>query len=103
MLYASGEIARKLVGIIYFNPDTKKVKISHLSFFGGRVDEIVDRDEILTVSEANEDVRKRIWSLKFVPESGRGQLFMSTRHGRIFNQEMFYQIFDSNGYSDIID
>ena len=80
-LAAFGEYLRRIVGFLYFRPEDKKVRISHLSFWGRRIDLDVDLDNIVPFSENTQDPRKFGWKIEFYDKSR--SLLMFTRFGGV--------------------
>jgi len=87
-----GEVARRFVGFIYYCEETDEVKLSHLTFWGKRADKFLCRDDILSLSEVDEDPNKWLWRVHF-KDSGQKPLFMSTRKGGVVHQRYFRRIF----------
>jgi len=87
-----GEVARRIVGIVYYNKETDEVRISHVTFWGRRADKLFHREDILTLSEVNEDTNKFLWRVHF-QDSNQKPLFMSTRKGGVLHQVFFRRIF----------
>jgi len=87
-----GEVARRCVGIVYYCDKTDEVRISHVTFWGRRANMLFRREDILTLSEVDEDPAKFLWRVHF-QDSDQKPLFMSTRKGGVVHQEYFRKIF----------
>lgn len=91
MLGVMGEIFRKLIGIIYVDPATERVKISHLNFFGNRIDRIVKLQDIVAVSDTDEVSNDVLVKLKFY-EKTLSPLYLNIRHGKIIDETLFKHV-----------
>lgn len=92
MLYVMGEFFRRLVGIIYYNPSESSVKISHLSFWGNRKEVYVPLDDIVPLTDTDDnptDVYVKL--LRY--SKPKSKLYMSLRFGEIVDSEKFVEVF----------
>ena len=92
MLGIMGEYFRRLVGIVYFNPETGDMKIAHLNFWGNRVDRNCSYQDVIPLSDIGETssdlyVKLKFYDPKFSP------LYMSLRYGKIVDKKLFDSIF----------
>lgn len=92
VLLLSGERARRIIGGVYFNSKTEEVKISHLSFWGSRVDQVFHVQDIQLASETSQPVDSALWAVNFYDEAYR-QLLISTKYGTIYNAKYFNHVF----------
>ncbi|XP_063853665.1 transmembrane protein 186-like [Scylla paramamosain] len=80
MLGIMGEAFRRVIGILYLSDDEQLVKISHLSFFGRRIDVVLPIQDIVPLSDSGERVSDAFFvlSLRFggvVDASGFEKVF----------------------------
>jgi len=90
-LFAFGEIFRRTVGFIYLCPEKSEVIISHLSWFGKRVDFSVDISEICPPGQENEQMNDIYWKIKFYDTDEF--YLICTKYGGIQNKTDFKHIF----------
>jgi len=91
MLFLSGEVFRRTVGIIYICPEKKNVIISHLSWWGGRVDFSCEISEIIPPGQDRERMEDVYWKIRFYDSDE--YFFISTRFGGILRSSDFKEIF----------
>ena len=91
LLGVMGEYFRKLVGIVYVNPDTSQVKIAHLNFWGNRENIICSLDDIIPFSDLGDDVKDIYVRIRFYNKPF--SFNMSIRYGLIVNPELFKKVF----------
>lgn len=92
MLYVMGEIFRRIIGLIYYNPEADVVKISHLTFWGKRRDIIVPRNDIVPLADTSDrpsDIYIRL--LRY--SQPKFSLFLCVRFGGIVDFQKFCQVF----------
>lgn len=91
MLYIVANFFQRVVGLVALSRDQKLVRLSHLTFFGGRNDVIVPIDDIMPFTDSDE------WSgdvfVKVRRYSTSDTLYMTLLYGRIENAEAFRQVF----------
>ncbi|TRY73310.1 hypothetical protein TCAL_02241 [Tigriopus californicus] len=92
VLVLAGERARRIIGGAYFDPETNEVKISHLSFWGSRVDSVFRVQDIQLASDTSQPVDSTLWAVNFNDEAYR-QLLISTKYGTIYNARYFNHVF----------
>ncbi len=83
---------RRIVGALYYNPREDLVRISHISFWGYRTDEVWPLEAILPLSETSEHIGKIVWRIHSTDDSQR-KLFMCTRYGGVKDLPAFRRIF----------
>jgi len=91
MLAIIGEFFRKLIGILYVNPDTNEVKISHLNFWGNRKDVIRHMNEIIPPCEIGENISDTYVKLSYVDKS-LPTMYLSVKYGQILDKQMFTRL-----------
>jgi len=91
MVFLSGEIFRRIVGFIYLNEEKNGVIISHLSWWGYRIDVEVSLSDIVPLAEASESGQDSFFWLTFFSSKQRFLVF--TRFGGIQDQIDFEKIF----------
>ncbi len=91
MLGIMGEFFRKLVGIIYINPATEEVKISHLNFWGNRKDVIYSINDIIPPVDVGENTNDAYVKLTFADKS-IPTLYLSVKHGQVLDRPLFSRI-----------
>jgi len=91
MLFLSGEIFRRTVGMIYICPEKKNVIISHLSWWGGRVDFSCEISEIIPPGQEGERMDDVYWKIRFY--DSEEYFFISTRFGGILRSSDLKEIF----------
>lgn len=75
-LYVISGFTQNIVGIISVSNDDKNVRISRLTFWGKRVDEVFKADEIIPFSESDEEIKKDIYKIiKFYTNDRKFYLF----------------------------
>ncbi|KAK3865953.1 hypothetical protein Pcinc_020761 [Petrolisthes cinctipes] len=92
MLYVMGEIFRRIIGHISYNPETGVVKISHLTFWGQRRDIFVPHSDIVPIADTSDNPNDIY--IRFLRYSQpKFSLFMCLRFGGIVDFQKFYQVF----------
>jgi len=91
MLGVMGELFRKLIGAVYINSSTNRVKISHLNFWGNRKDIIVNMSDIVPISDTDDKFSDVYVKVKFY--SQQKPLFLTVKYGHLLNKDSFHQIF----------
>jgi len=91
MLYIFANFFQRVVGLVALSDDKKLVRLSHLTFFGGRNDVIVPVDDIVPFSdsfEMSDDV-----FVKVRRYSTSDTLYMTLVYGHIENVDAFKRVF----------
>jgi len=91
MLYIFTNFFQRVVGLVALSSDEKLVRLSHLTFFGGRNDLVVPVDDIVPLSDTSE-ISNDVF-VKVHRYSTTDTLYMSLLYGRIENVETFQKIF----------
>ena len=91
MLGIMGEFFRKLIGIIYLDPKTDRVKISHLNFWGNRVDKIFNVNDIIPISDTKEVANNIFVKLQFYDKDLK-PLYLSIKLGKILDKKSFHRV-----------
>jgi hypothetical protein len=88
-----GNFFSKLVGIIYVtDQDPDIVRISHMTFWGTRKDEIYMKSDIIPFSELPDNISDTYINLKTYSDPANS-LHLTIKHGTIYDAERFYDIF----------
>jgi len=91
MLYIFAHFFQRVVGLAALSSDQKLVRLSHLTFFGGRNDVLVPIDDIVPFNDIDESSNDIF--LKVRRYSTSHTLYISLLHGRIENAESFQKVF----------
>lgn len=94
MLGVMGEAFRKLIGHLYVSHDESQVRISHLTFWGGRCDLLMPADDLVPLSELPDsptDVYVRMRRYSDV-KSG-SSLILCLRFGGVVDEVRFCRVF----------
>ncbi|CAG2122384.1 unnamed protein product [Medioppia subpectinata] len=94
MLYVFGFFFRQLVGRVYISRDESMVRLSHLSFFGNRVDTEVEASDVVPLAVSND--RLNDFFCRIERFSCDDLLYMSLKYGGVVNREAFEQVFGKN-------
>jgi len=116
VLCGFGEFSRRIVGILYYHPEKKLVKLSHPSFLGQRVNtvhvqldtivqshlvfalQIIPLEDVIPISETSENPRNVVWAMRFYGQDAKTTLmYMCTAFGGIKHVGYFRQIFGEEG------
>ena len=93
VLYGFGQIFRHVVGSVYISEDEKFVRISHLTFFGNRTEKIAPLDNILHLTETNDNVQNTFLRLCDTTPSPPSNYFLTLKFGGILNDDYFSKVF----------
>ena len=91
MLAVMGEFFRRLIGLIYVNPETNKVKIAHLTFWGNRREVIHNITDIVPISDTRDRYSDIFVKVNFYDKSTR-PFYLSIRYGLIYDKELFKRV-----------
>jgi len=91
MLGAMGEITRKIVGMVYISPTKEEIIISHLTFFGGRKDVLLNTSEVMPFEESNENASSLFWKIKLYDTTQ--EFYICSRFGGVQCKDSFITIF----------
>jgi len=91
MLYVFTNFFQRVVGLVALSSDEKLVRLSHLTFFGGRNDVVVPVDDIVPLSDTSE-ISNDIF-VKVRRYSTTDTLYMSLLYGHVENAKTFQKIF----------
>jgi len=91
MLYIAANFFQRVVGLVALSTDQKLVRLSHLTFFGGRNDVVVPVDDIVPLSDVGE--RSTDVFVKVRRYSTADTLYMSLLYGDVTNAEVFHKVF----------
>ncbi|XP_037328720.2 transmembrane protein 186 isoform X2 [Pungitius pungitius] len=91
MLYTASHFFRRVVGMMYLDPSQTTLKVSHLTFWGGRRDLYLPVSDVMTMGDTGDSVNETIVKLKRF--SGPETLYFSTRFGRVVDKQAFEKVF----------
>jgi len=91
MLYIISNFCQRVIGLAALSGDRKLVRLSHLTFFGGRNDLVVPVEDVVPFSDIGEDYTKMFVTVRRY--STADKLYMSLVYGRAENIEAFQQVF----------
>ncbi|XP_015928993.1 transmembrane protein 186 [Parasteatoda tepidariorum] len=100
-LYPITWFFRKLIGIIFVSEDNRIVKVSHLSFWGKRINIVVPTENIIPLTDCEYNP-KDIY-VRFQRYDVKDVLFFTLKYGEVLNKEKFQHVFGDLkllGYSD---
>ncbi|KAH7638437.1 hypothetical protein HUG17_2470 [Dermatophagoides farinae] len=94
LLYGFGQIFRRLIGSIYVSPEKNLVRISHLTFFGNRVEKILPRDNLLLLSDSNANLNDLLLRVSPMDQNElKDSLYICLKYGGILDVEKFANVF----------
>lgn len=98
-MYIIGNMFRRFVGRVYISDDRKYVRLSHLTFFGNRVDDDIDREDIVPLVDSNQ--RLDDWFCTIERYSSSSLLYISLKFDGIVDISAFESVFgeDSTKFS----
>lgn len=88
MLYVMGEIFRRTVGHIYYSAEKDTVKVSHLTFWGGRKDILIPLSDLVPITDTS-DIPTDIYVHLLRYSQPKSSLFLCLRFGGIIDSEKF--------------
>lgn len=91
MLYVMSSFFRRMIGLISTNQDSTIVKISHMNFWGQRVNILVPTESIVPFSEYESNPGDIF--VKFLRYDTDTHLYMSLKFGGIIDKEKFSNVF----------
>lgn len=91
MLYVMSTFFRRVVGIIGMNTNEEKVRISHLTFWGRRRDNVFDVSEIVPLSDLSVKPNDIFQVIQFYENPEK--FFWFHRHGKNTDAEAIQRIF----------
>lgn len=92
-VYVLTSFFKKLIGIVYIDEDKKHLKIAHLTFWGGRNDIIVPVDEIIPLTDCDNNPADAF--VKVLRTNSDESLYMTLRFGKILDEDLFKKVFGS--------
>ncbi|XP_032834232.2 transmembrane protein 186 isoform X1 [Petromyzon marinus] len=90
-LYGISHYLRRWVGLIALSADGDTLRVSHLSFWGGRRDRLVPVADVVPLSEGRDRPHDPLLALRFY--SHRDVLYFSLRYGRVLDGVKFRAVF----------
>lgn len=95
MLYVFGNIFRRVVGFAYINDERDMVKVSHLTFWGQRQDEIIDLMDLFPLADTTERLDNAYTTLERI-SNVKDYYYLSLRFGQIPDKKLFEETFGIN-------
>lgn len=94
MLYVMSEFAQRIIGIIRVNEDMSGVMISHLSFWGKRLDEVYKTKDIVPFTDMGEDTKTKMEIYrKMTFYTNKKTFYLFIPGGKVLDKEIFESIF----------
>lgn len=90
-LYIFSSFFKRIIGIIFIDEDKRNLKIAHLTFWGKRKDIIVPIDEIIPLTDYDNNPFDVFVKLRRT--SSEETLYVTLRFGKIINEATFKEIF----------
>ncbi|XP_037093946.1 transmembrane protein 186-like isoform X2 [Pollicipes pollicipes] len=91
MLFVMGEFFRRFVGILYLKRDGQMLKVAHLTFWGGRHDQLIPISDVVPFSELHDSPRAVYFAL--CRYSSPQRFYMSLRYGGVTSREKLETVF----------
>ncbi|XP_042235747.1 transmembrane protein 186-like [Homarus americanus] len=92
MLYVMGEIFRRTVGHVYYDSRSNLVKVSHLTFWGGRKDVHIPSSDIVPLTDTSDNLAD-IYVRLLRYSQPKFSLFLWLRFGGIIDYQKFNSVF----------
>lgn len=94
MLALMGEFFRRLVGIVYVDAATNRVKLAHLNFWGNRKDLVVRVEDIVPLTDSGENSDGDVYvRVNFYDTATYKPLYLSVKYGKVLDEKLFSQVF----------
>ncbi|CAN0282958.1 unnamed protein product [Lampetra planeri] len=90
-LYGISHYLRRWVGLMALSADGNTLRVSHLSFWGGRRDRLVPVADVVPLSEGRDRPQDPLLALRCY--SHRDVLYFSLRYGRVLDGAKFRAVF----------
>ena len=90
-LYAISGYTRNFIGVMAMNDGKDVLRVSHLTFWGGRREIYAPVDDVIPLTDAGEDVNELY--LKFKRYSNNSVLYYSVRFGGVESLDDFRKVF----------
>ncbi|KAL2086944.1 hypothetical protein ACEWY4_018003 [Coilia grayii] len=91
MLYTVSYFAGRVVGRMYLDSSGTTLKVSHLTFWGARKDLYMPVTDVVPLADAGDKPDEAI--LSFKRYSTEQKMYLSTRFGRVVDQNGFEKVF----------
>uniref|UniRef100_G3MTQ3 Transmembrane protein 186 n=1 Tax=Amblyomma maculatum TaxID=34609 RepID=G3MTQ3_AMBMU len=92
VLFLTGYLAERVIGIMYVNKEGTKLRVGHLTFWGGRQDHVYDTADVAQFADSGQ-----AWGSWYVQlyrySSPNDPLLVSLKHGGIKDKERFEKVF----------
>lgn len=92
MLYVMGELFRRFVGFVYFHPVNRTVRISHLSFWGSRHDEIVPLEDVVALRDIESNFSELYVNMRIYSDPKK-VFWLNFTYGDVVDKEVFIKVF----------
>ena len=90
-LYAVSGYTRNFIGVMALNESRNVLRVSHLTFWGGRREIYAPVDDVVPIADAGEDPSEMY--MKFTRYSNNTTLYYSVRFGGVESVESFRRVF----------
>ena len=91
MLYVMGEFFRRLVGLLYLHRDGSRLKVAHLTFWGGRTDTVLPVADLVPFSELKDSPDDVYFTLRRY--SSPETFYVSLRYGGVTSRQKLETVF----------
>lgn len=92
VLFMTGYVAERIIGIMYVNKDCTKLRVGHLTFWGNRQDHVYDTSDVAQFADMGQ-----AWGSWYVQlhrySAPQDPLAVSLKHGGIVDRERFEKVF----------
>ena len=95
MLYIMGEFFRRFVGLLYLDGAGRRLKVAHLTFWGGRRDTVLPVQDVVPFSELTDSPRDVYFKLRRY--SCKETFYVSLRYGGVTSRQKLEAVFGPIG------
>ncbi|KAH7948681.1 hypothetical protein HPB49_000733 [Dermacentor silvarum] len=92
VLFLTGYLSERIVGMMYVNKDCSKLRVARLNFWGRRQDHVYDTSDIAHLADTGQ-----VWSSWYVHlhrySAPNDPFVVSLKHGGIVDKELFAKVF----------
>ncbi|XP_077491473.1 transmembrane protein 186 [Amblyomma americanum] len=92
VLFLTGYLAERVIGIMYVNKDCTKLRVAHLTFWGSREDHVYDTSDVVEFADSGQ-----VWGSWYLQlhrySAPNDPLLVSLKHGGIVDRERFEKVF----------
>lgn len=94
VLFSMGQMARKIVGLAYYDPnDPKLIRIAHLTFFGRRNNLVVNLRDISALADTNAAKDDLFFKLVINVDGKQKMFFLANSKYATLDYEVYKRIF----------